>query len=231
MRVRARWAAALIAGIALPALPGLGSSAPSQTPTATVTTPNVPVAVGPVPVAPAALLPGRVHVGMADQKPDMFSDDRFVSLGITNARLAIGWDAMGSSWQVQQLDEWLAGARALNVRPLISFGHSRTQRRTVPTPDRMASEFRKLRRRYPWVKTFAVWNEANHCGEPVCHKPQRVASYYRVMRAECPSCTILGPEILDMPNAIAYVRAFRSTSASRRRSGACTTTSRPTASR
>jgi hypothetical protein len=70
-------------------------------------------------------------------------------------------------------------------------------------------EFRKLRERYPWVKTYATWNEANHCGEPVCHRAPLVASYYHALRRECPQCTILGPEILDTPTAVAYIKAFR----------------------
>jgi len=177
--------------------------------------PIAPAPIAPAPLAPPAptpaapLLPGGVRVGIGDQKPDMFADPRFVALGVRYARVAIGWDAMTSAWQVEQLDAWLAGAHALNVQPLISLGHSRTSRRSLPTPERFKFEFRTMRERWPWVTTYAVWNEANHCGEPVCHRPQLVAAYYRAMRSECPSCTILAPEILDMPNAVAYIKAFR----------------------
>ncbi len=43
----------------------------------------------------------------------------------------------------------------------------------------------------------------------MCHRAPLVAAYYRALRRECPKCTILGPEILDMPNAVAYIKAFR----------------------
>ena len=208
---------ALLAAIALPraatsqdpAPAPVAEPAPAPIPEPSPVSPVVEIA--PLPVPPAALLPGGVHIGIGDQKPDMFSDPRFIALGVKHARLAIGWDAMTSVWQVQELDTWLAGAKAAGVQPLISFGHSRTARRTVPTPDRLRDEFRKLRTRYPWVKTFATWNEANHCGEPVCHRAPLVAKYYRALRRECPSCKILAPEILDMPNAVKYVREFRRT--------------------
>jgi hypothetical protein len=150
-----------------------------------------------------------VTVGIADQKPDMFSDPRFTSLGIRHARLAIGWDALTSPWQVAELDAWLQGARAAGVEPLISFGHSRTDRHALPTPERLKYEFRRFRQLYPWVTTFATWNEANHCGEPTCHRPRLVAGYYRALRHECPTCTILAPEMLDMPNMAQWVRDFR----------------------
>jgi len=149
-----------------------------------------------------------VEVGIADQKPDMFSDPRFAELGIRRARLAIGWDALTSPWQTAELDAWLQGALANGVEPLISFGHSRTARRSLPTPERLKYEFRRLRERYPWVTTFATWNEANHCGEPTCHRPRLVAGYYHALRRECPSCTILAPEMLDMPNMARWVRRF-----------------------
>jgi hypothetical protein len=155
--------------------------------------------------APASAL----TVGIADNKPDMFSDPRFAASGIGVARLSVGWDALSSPWQVAQLDAWLGGARAANVEPLVSFGHSRTDRRSLPTPERFLFEFRRFRARYPWVKEFAAWNEANHCGEPTCHRPRLVAAYYRNLRRECPDCRILAAEVLDMPNMVSWVRSFR----------------------
>jgi hypothetical protein len=152
--------------------------------------------------------PPGVDVGIADQKVDMFSDPRFGTLGITRARLAIGWDALTSAREVAEIDAWLQGAQAAGVEPLISFMHSRSNRRSVPTPERLKYEFRRFRQIWPWVTTFATWNEANHCGEPLCHRPRLAAAYYRALRRECPSCTILAPEVLDMPNMRTWVKDF-----------------------
>jgi hypothetical protein len=160
----------------------------------------------------AGLLATPAHgltVGMADNKPAMFADPRFAAAGIRNARLSVGWDALSSPWQVAELDAWLGAARAANVEPLVSFGHSRTDRRSLPTPERFLFEFRRFRARYPWVREFATWNEANHCGEPTCHRPALVAAYYRSVRRECPDCRILAAEVLDMPNMVSWVRSFR----------------------
>ena len=157
------------------------------------------------PAAPAAAL----TVGIADNKPDMFFDPRFAASGVTHARISIGWDALSSPWQTEQLDRWLNAAHAAGVDPLVSFGHSRTDRRSLPTPERFLFEFRRFRARYPWLQEFATWNEANHCGEPTCHRPALVAAYYRKIRRECRSCRILGAEVLDMPNMVSWVRSFR----------------------
>jgi hypothetical protein len=158
--------------------------------------------------AQAGAAASTVEVGIADQKADMFTDPRFGVLGITRARLAIGWDALSSKWQVDLLNLWLQGAQAAGVQPLISFMHSRTNRRQIPTPERLKYEFRRFRQAYPWVTTFATWNEANHCGEPLCHRPKLAAAYYRALRQECQTCTILAPEVLDMPNMATWVKSF-----------------------
>ncbi|MEA2385130.1 MAG: hypothetical protein QOH72_5101 [Solirubrobacteraceae bacterium] len=148
-------------------------------------------------------------VGIADNKADMFFDPRFASSGVTHARLSVGWDALSSPWQTQQIDTWLNAARTDHVDALVSFGHSRTDRRSLPTPERFLYEFRRFRARYPWVKEYATWNEANHCGEPTCHRPALVAAYYRNLRRDCPDCRILAAEVLDMPNMVSWVHAFR----------------------
>jgi hypothetical protein len=157
--------------------------------------------------APAAAR--ALTVGIADNKPDMFSDARFEASGVRHARISIGWDALESPWQLAELDAWMEKARAANVTPLVSFGHSRTERRRLPRPSRFLYEFRRFRARYPWVHEFATWNEANHCGEPTCHRPAIVAAYYKQLRRECRECRILAAEVLDMPNMVRWVRSFK----------------------
>src|SRR5919197_6726342 len=152
---------------------------------------------------------GALTIGIGDQKPDMFSDPRFLDSGIHFARRAVAWDALTSPSQTAALDEWLNDARNAHVQPLISFTHSSLDRRELPTPERLLYEFRRFRARYPWVTEFAAWNEANHCGEPTCHRPRLVAAYYRKLRRECPGCHILAAEVLDTPNMVRWVRAFR----------------------
>jgi hypothetical protein len=148
-------------------------------------------------------------IGIADQKPDMFGDPLFKSLGVRYARIAVSWDAMEHPWETAEVDAWLNQAHRNGVQPLVGFGHSRVDRRKLPTPARFKYDFRQFRARYPWVTTFATWNEANHCGEPTCHRPQLVSAYYRSMVRECPKCTILGAELLDMPNMTTWVDQYR----------------------
>ncbi len=155
---------------------------------------------------------GALVLGIADQKPDMFSDARFASLGIRYARMTVGWDALTDDAETRSIDRWLFFARLAHVEPLISFEHSNLdgRRRVLPRPERLRYEFRRFRARYPWVTTFAAWNEANHCGEPTCHRATLVAAYYNAMRSECPECRIIAGEVLDMPNMVSWVKQFLS---------------------
>jgi hypothetical protein len=156
---------------------------------------------------------GPRHVlglGIADNKPAMFTDPEFRRLHIHKARIVVPWDVMMERWSRTAFDAWMRAARRAHVRPLVTFGHSRRPglRRMLPTSRRMYHEFRKIHRAYPWAREFATWNEPNHCGEPTCNKPELVAHYYRVLRKACPRCTILGSEVLDMPNMERWVRRF-----------------------
>jgi hypothetical protein len=163
-------------------------------------------------LAAALAAPGAqaaVTVGIADQKPAMFTDARFTDMGIRHARVQVPWDVFSHPPQLAELDRWLAAAKAAGVEPLISYGHSRTERRSLPSPSRFKYEFRRFRERYPWVDTFAAWNEANHCGEPTCNRPRLVGAYWKALRRECRSCRILAAELLDMPNMVRWVRQFR----------------------
>jgi hypothetical protein len=158
-------------------------------------------------IAPAPA--GAFVIGIADQKPDMFRDSRFLRLNIKHARISVPWDAMRYGWQVDELDGWMTAARANGVHPLVSFNHSRVHLSELPTVAEFAVEFRRFRARYPWVANFATWNEANVCGQPTCRKERLVARYYRALQLECPACRVLAAEVLDMPNMSKWVRRFR----------------------
>jgi hypothetical protein len=159
-----------------------------------------------LPAGASALL-----VGIGDQEPYMFHDPRFQTLGIRYARLSIGWNALQSRSQARALNSWLTAARADYVQPLVSFERSRSAsaRKQLPTPAELGRQFRLLHARYPWIKDFATWNEADYCGQPTCHRPALVAAYYSQMRHVCPGCDVLGAELLDEPNMVGWVRGFQ----------------------
>ena len=150
-------------------------------------------------------------VGIADQKPNMFTDPLFAGLGVRHARFVVPWDTMDGGFQRDELVTWLRAARAAGVTPLLSFGHSRRAGREKlrPSPRALQRQFRRIRVNYPWVREFVTWNEPNHCSQPLCRRPELAARYFDALTRSCPSCKILGAEVLDTPNMRSWVRRFR----------------------
>ena len=158
--------------------------------------------------APAA--PWKAKVGIADQKATALADPRIAALGIRHVRRTVAWDALRSGWQTEELDAWIAAAQTAGLEPLVTFSRSRVlgRARALPTVAQYGTAVRAFRTRYPAVRTFSAWNEANFCGELTCRKPALVAGYYRALKQSCTGCTLLAADLLDLPNAAAWVKAF-----------------------
>jgi polysaccharide biosynthesis protein PslG len=149
-------------------------------------------------------------VGIGDQKPEMFTDPRFTELGIGQVRRVVAWDALEITWQRRELDAWMHAARAAGVQPLIAFTRSRRSRliRFLPTPARLGRTFASFRERYPWVRTYTPWNEANTSSQPTWRSPRMAALYYNEMRRGCPACTIVAADVLDIDNMVPWLQEF-----------------------
>jgi hypothetical protein len=149
-------------------------------------------------------------VGIADQKADMFGDQRFKDLKVKLARRSVAWDAMSDPWQVAELDQWMGAARSAGVTPLITFARSRvaSKRHAVPTAAQVRAGFVAFRKRYPWAKEFVASNESNHYGEPTGRRPKLAAQWYKAMKSACPSCKIAAATLLDYPNLVSWTKAF-----------------------
>jgi hypothetical protein len=155
----------------------------------------------------------KTKIGIADQKAEVFDDERLRGLGFGYSRRSVAWDALRHSEQRAELDDWVAGAGVMGADPMITLARSRktTGRRYVPpTGAQYLREFLRMRKRYPTVKTWATWNEANMCGVGTCDKPELVARYYTIIRRNCPGCKVVAADLLDQPNMVGWVRAFRS---------------------
>jgi hypothetical protein len=165
--------------------------------------------------APTAARGPHTIVGIGEQSPELFQDPRFHSTGIRNARLLVPWDLIKvGGWPLQAADLWLTRAQRDGIDPLVSFGHSmspKTQRR-LPSVREFTAQFRAFRARYPWVREFSTWNEANlGSKQPTGRHPRRAAVFYRAIKQHCRGCTVVAVELLVTSNWRMYrwIRAFR----------------------
>jgi hypothetical protein len=151
----------------------------------------------------ASAAQAKVAVGIADNKSDMFTDARFTGLKVKYGRVMVPYDAMHDYALRTWLDGWMAGARADGVRPLVTFDRSRKRTSHNPSAAQMATSLKDVRKRYPFVKEFATWNEAN-----INKRPETVARWWTAMRKACPTCTVLGADLLDRGNVGTWAKRF-----------------------
>jgi putative glycosyl hydrolase len=159
-----------------------------------------------IPAAASALT-----VGIGDQKAAAFSDTRLRSLGLRYARLIVPWDAATSEPGV--VDQWLAAVAAAGMEPHVAFEHLRSadcpsRPCVVPSAAQYGAAIRRFVARFPQVKTYTTWNEANHQSQPVVSRPEMVAAYYDQLRAACPSCTVVAGDVLDSGSYASWLRRF-----------------------
>jgi hypothetical protein len=156
-----------------------------------------------VALAPAAAHAAKPVIGYGDQRPEMFSDPLFTQLKIRDSRIAVDWDTFQYPAKTAKLDAWMAAAKAAGSRPLVAIEHSWTPGRMklAPTAGQYTTLVRKLRARYPFVRTFSPWNEANHSSQPTARKPKLAATYWKLMRQACRGCQITSPVYLDLKGA------------------------------
>lgn len=138
----------------------------------------------------------HARVGISDNAHELLGDQRFIDTGIRHVRLIVPYDVVkAGGWQLAEADRWLHTARARGLEPLVSFGYSgRRGNRARRKPWRWhlpgVAEYRlrvqEFRARYPWVREFTTWNEANHKHiQPTGLYPRHTARLYRELRRQC----------------------------------------------
>jgi len=188
--------------------PAPATTAPTATTTTTATTPAHK--------ATPRRAPAR-EVGIGDQNAAMFAAPLFRRLHVPIARRVFPWDVMRIPSERALADQWLAAARAAGVEPLVTFGASRVKPATLPSVAAFRAMFRAFRARYPAVRAYAPWNEANHRSQPTADEPARAAAYYDAMRALCRGCTIVAADVLDQAGFTDWLRRFRAATSARPR--------------
>jgi hypothetical protein len=125
--------------------------------------------------------------------------------------LTVPWDAATSEPQV--VATWLAAVQGAGMTPHVAFEHLATDRCpgqpcTTPTVAQYGAAIRRFVARFPQVRTYTTWNEANHASQPVADDPEAVAKYYDALRAACPGCTIVAGDVLDSGSYRRWLQRF-----------------------
>jgi hypothetical protein len=163
----------------------------------------------------AAVAAAPVHaapiIGIGEQKAAMFDDPLYQRLNLHHARYIAPWDALNDDRQREKLDAWMAAARATNTRVLLGFERSLRSAKlakTLPTDLQFARAFKRFRARYPEVRDWLVWNEANHPFSLTANRPRRAARYFGIVARNCRGCNVVAADVLDVSGMTGWVKRF-----------------------
>ncbi len=148
-------------------------------------------------------------VGIGEQGAAMFDHPLFLDLGVRHARLVAAYDATQVDFEREIVDVWLAAAERRGIEPFVTLSHSRKRPDRLPSVAEFRARFREFHRRWPQVRAFAAWNEANHKSQPTHDAPARAADFHDVVREECDGCTVVAGDLLDQEGMTRYLAEYR----------------------
>ena len=149
-------------------------------------------------VVPAAQ--AKARVGLSEQSPALFSQANWQKLKLKRVRYIVSWDYAKQDVLVE-----------FNARRGCFTGtrYKKTKACRAPSQSAYKKAVRGFRKQFPFVKTFAPWNEVNHVSQPTYKKPKLAAAYYKSLKSVCKKCTIVAADVLDSSNVASYVRSFQ----------------------
>jgi hypothetical protein len=159
-----------------------------------------------------------VRVALSEQSARMFDDANWQSLKLKRVRYIVPWDYAKHADQANEAGTFMNAARAARQDVLVTFGarrgcfvdnrYSRSSACRAPSAAAYRRAVRGFRRSYPFAKTFAPWNEANHVSQPTFRKPSLAARYYAALRSVCKGCRVMAADVLDSSDVASYLRGF-----------------------
>jgi hypothetical protein len=168
-----------------------------------------------MPASPAAAR-SSIRVGVADQNPAMFDSPYFKQLKIKRTRYFVPSDVMQDARERARARAFVLAARRNGISTMlhISTTDLRDKRGPVVSTSRyrrdvgrMVAYFRRL-----GVRDFGAWNEVNHKTQETWNRVGNAVSYFKSMysavRRRCPTCNVVGLDMLDQAGSDRYIRSF-----------------------
>ncbi len=157
------------------------------------------------------------RVGISEQDARTFDQPLWQGLKLKRVRYIVPWDFYKGDGQAEATT-FMNAARAKNQDVLVMFTarrgcysngkYSKSSACRAPSKAAYTTAFKKFKAAFPWVKTYAPWNEANHVSQPTAKSPKRAADYYAAMRANCKGCKILAADVLDQSTVTTWLKSF-----------------------
>jgi len=166
--------------------------------------------------ASSAVARSAIRVGVADQSPAMFDSPHFQQLKVKRTRYFVPSDVMQDASERARARAFVLAARRNGVSTLLHISTTDLREKRGPVVSttkyrrdvgRIVAYFRKL-----GVRDFGAWNEANHKTQETWNRVGNAVSYFKSMysavKRRCPTCAVVGLDMLDQVGSDRYIRSF-----------------------
>jgi hypothetical protein len=164
---------------------------------------------------PAAHAATSYLTGIGDEQTEMFTNPLWQQLHTKIVRYIAPYDAAVRPYSLQLAKTWIGAAEAQHQQVLVAFYHSEYTPTKMPSLATYQSDVRKFVKLFPKVRQYQPWNETNRGNVPhMFSSPSAMESAkdYKVVKALCRGCTVLGLDILDGPSvspSLRYIGEFK----------------------
>jgi hypothetical protein len=165
--------------------------------------------------APRAHAAASYLTGVGDESIEMFGNPLWAQLHTKIVRYIAPYDAVAHSYSLDKARLFIREAEAHRQQVLVAFYHSEYSPLTLPTVASYQRDVQKFVKRFPHVRQYQSWDEANRGYIPhALASPSAVgaAKYYQALIRVCKGCTVLGLDVLDAQNigpTLEYISEFK----------------------
>jgi hypothetical protein len=169
-------------------------------------------------LALAAPASANFRVGLSEQNPSVFDSPAWQGLKLKKVRYIVAWDWFKNAGQNAQVVDFMNRAHLAKQDVLVTFSADRscykngryrhTRKCRAPSQKTYGKAVKRFIKAYPWVKTYAPWNEENHISQPTAKSPKLAARYYATMRKVAKHKTVMAADVLDQSNVGSYLKRF-----------------------
>ena len=110
---------------------------------------------------------------------------------------------------------WIKAAEAQHQQILVAFYHSEHTPTKLPSVGAYQRDVHRFLKLFPHVRNYQPWDEANRGnvrGRFASPSAQTAARYYQALRRLCPTCLLIGLDVLDQNDprsTLRYIAQFK----------------------
>lgn len=175
----------------------------------------------------AAPAQANFTIGIGDQNAGMFQNKLWKDLRLKKVRYVTPWDTALDPVEIANTNAYLTAAFFAKPKQevLIHFSgkrgcfannqYSKSSNCKAPTVKKYTAAFKAFKKRYPMIKNYGTWNEANHISQPIARRnagakkgPKLAAQYYLALKKNCKKCKVVAGDLLSQSDMIKYAKAM-----------------------